>query len=605
MSFLMIIGICLVIFGVLFLLGRSAGGSVQLLSRFSVTVRRFYYAIAASAVMTAAALFLVGSTDDKPMLMLRLFIVSALALPLLINARLRQEKTGSGAYLQLLILLAAALYFLLMGDAKGHAFVLRNSIWVFCSYLLILLFPFIGKGEEEDAWLLDQAHLQAFLIGFVWAFVLFLGLVAALAGMDYLLAVKIPSDFYLRLWIVMAGFVGVLVYLSALPPDLTTLRQDVIRPRMLDGFIRNVLVPLVVIYLFILYAYAAKIILKGSWPKGGVAGFILGFCGVGILTYMLLKPVDSERSARHVGLFRRFFFPLVLPLTVMLFLSVWRRVTEYGVTEIRYFGMASAFWLASVALYFTVSRKKDFRVLPASIVLISLVVSFGPWGALSVSAASQTERLRHMLEKAGLLLNGQLQNIKDAPSGKELVQINQTIKYLHNIGRTDQLVKWSGGKISLDNQPKDIAAKLGIRYELYDVRNNSNYFSFQSIAASENNAFMTHGYRYFWQISLFGQTAARNVRLDDKLAPLLVNLKDNGRHITVSSAGRQIADFDLGSLVNRLISEGPNSGQIPQEKLVLVSENKEVRLVITNINGSMKDGKPVSSFLSGFLFYGR
>jgi hypothetical protein len=75
--------------------------------------------------------------------------------------------------------------------------------------------------------------------------------------------------------------------------------------------------------------------------------------------------------------------------------------------------------------------------------------------------------------------------------------------------------------------------------------------------------------------------------------------------MTVSSAGRQLADFDLAVLVHKLRAEAPNGGQIAQEKLVLVSENSELRLLIIHLNGMLKDNKPAPNFISGFLFYGR
>lgn len=135
--------------------------------------------------------------------------------------------------------------------------------------------------------------------------------------------------------------------------------------------------------------------------------FILGFCGVGIVTYLCSYGVTATEN-RLQSLLRKLFFPLVLPLTPMLFPSVWRRVSEYGVTETRYFGILSEFWLAAVSLYYIISRRKDPRIVPASLCLIITLVSFDPWGVLSTSTRSQTGRLQGLLQEAGLLENGSL-----------------------------------------------------------------------------------------------------------------------------------------------------------------------------------------------------
>ena len=101
-----------------------------------------------------------------------------------------------------------------------------------------------------------------------------------------------------------------------------------------------------------LYLYAGKILLAASWPKGGVAGYIIGFCGAGIATYVLVTPRRGREEFPLVRFFERVFWPLLVPLAALQFLAVWRRVSEYGLTESRYLGLVLSVWMVGVALYY-------------------------------------------------------------------------------------------------------------------------------------------------------------------------------------------------------------------------------------------------------------
>jgi hypothetical protein len=50
------------------------------------------------------------------------------------------------------------------------------------------------------------------------------------------------------------------------------------------------------------------------------------------------------------------FHAVLVPLIVMLFLAFWRRVSEYGITESRYLGLALVAWLGILVLYYEEAR---------------------------------------------------------------------------------------------------------------------------------------------------------------------------------------------------------------------------------------------------------
>jgi len=92
------------------------------------------------------------------------------------------------------------------------------------------------------------------------------------------------------------------------------------------------------------------------------------------------------------------FYRLLLPLIVLLFVAIFRRISDYGITENRYFVVAIAVWILAIILYLLISKKKRLIVLPSSLLIITLLVSFGFWGAISVSENSQLNQFKKIFE---------------------------------------------------------------------------------------------------------------------------------------------------------------------------------------------------------------
>jgi len=604
---------------VVLILSRTGGrgpdnreGGQPLIPRFPATIRRFPFVVATSVIGTAAGSCLVEHSAYAAICKKGLAVV-LLALPLLFCSRILTERRGEKGYrpdlLSMAIAGAAILYFFLLGDFSAYGAIYRHTLWTSAAYLMVLLIPFYRPGEEEEYWHYDASLAFGFAIAVVWAFALFAGISASFAGIDYLLAVKIQAEAYLRLWIVMAGFVGVAIFLAAVPADLGEARNPAAQSKLLEGFIRFILVPLVVLYLVILYVYAGKIVLQGSWPKGGVAGFILGFSGVGIVAYQLTYGFVGTATATFQARFRKCFFPCVLPLTVVLFLSVWRRIGEYGVTETRYFGVTAALWLAAVSLYYIFSRKKDLRILPASVCLVLFLASFGPWGALSISARSQVARLKGLLEQSGLLVNDNLQPIKKPAKAGALAEINTTIVYLHKIGHVKALTAWSGGKIAAGDTPEKIAAKIGIPYNLYSEERGT-YFSYniKQVEGAE-----IAGFRHMWELELYSNGSgdgSETWRITDDRRVLRVKPEDGLRQLRLigPEGVPEAGVVDLSAFVAGLLNEFPkstNNSALPAAKLMidLPRGDERLRFVINEISGTVVDGKPEIHHIKVFMLW--
>ncbi len=436
----------------------------------AAAARRFPLAVSCAAIATAALVLLAGSRPSGMPVRAawRFFAAAAFGLPLSVALKTLAERKRWGlpatnAARAAAVLLAAACSFTLPEYPTDPAIV-RFAFLCLGFYPLLTLAPFPGRGEINGFWHYNRALLVRFLFALLLTQVLVAGIALAIAGIDSLIGIGAPASLYLRLWIVVSVFGGSLVFLRGIPVRPEKLQTAVDYPRWLDFLTRAVLIPLAGVYLLILYVYAGKIAAQAAWPNGGVAVCILGFSAAGILTYLLVYPVREKADGRLVPAFTRWLFLLVLPLTVLLFLSVWRRIADYGVTEIRYFGVLAAAWLAAACVYFIAGKAKNIKAVPVSIALAAFLSSFGPWGAPGVAAWSQSARLEKILVKNGILSGGRIRPAAEAVSAQDEGEISRIVHYLSERNEMDRIAGWFGGGSPAKSGP-DAMARMGLSYD--------------------------------------------------------------------------------------------------------------------------------------------
>jgi hypothetical protein len=259
-----------------------------------------------------------------------------------------------------------------------------------------------------------------------------------------LFSFSIAGERYLQLWMLIVGIFNTWFFMAGVPARLETLEGNETYPRGLKVFAQHVLLPLVMVYLVILYAYEVKILLDWDWPRGWVANLVLGFSTAGIFALLLLWPTREHSGQKWVRVFTRYYFVALIPLVVMLMLGVWRRIQEYGITEGRYIVVALGLWLACMIVLFLSGRKWVIKAVPASLALLACGIAFGPWGAFAVSERDQMDRLRDLLAHADILVEGSIRPAPRPPEFAEAKEVSSILRYLVRVHGVDGLESWLG-----------------------------------------------------------------------------------------------------------------------------------------------------------------
>ncbi len=397
----------------------------------TAAVRRFPELLLASLVAAGAAICIVAPGDHPAAL--RLLAAASLALPLFFVAAILAECRGRLLDRLGMALVIVAGLFLFWYLWPGWTDVMRVERYVQLSLAfhgIAAVAPFARAPGTNGFWQYNKTLLLRAIVTVISAGVLYLGLAIAIAALEQLFDVPMPGETYARLWFVLVFIFGTCYFAGGIPRHLDALQDDTDYPNVLRAFSQFILVPLVAIYLVILTAYLVKVVVTAQWPSGWIGYLVSSVAVVGILSWLLVQPLEERPEYRWVRPFTRGFYLALMPSIVMLWLAIWQRVHQYGITERRYVLVILSVWLAAMAVYYAFSRGRNIKVIPASLTLLALVTFAGPWGMYSVSRRSQAARLAGVLARTGRLIDGKLAPGPPVVSDSDAVAINAGFRYL-------------------------------------------------------------------------------------------------------------------------------------------------------------------------------
>ncbi len=525
----------------------------------------------------------------------RLAFVAALALPLALAILLSEERKQWQPYfskmLAGLVTILLAIYYLTMDSEPNLTQTYRFAIFWTGAHLLVSYAPFIGTNDKEGFWQYNKSLFLQFLNASLYSGTLYVGLLVAVQTVKYLFNVTYPFSIELDLFIVASTFFHTIFFLSkiAKPGDPG---NDY--PVGLKIFTQYVLLPLVVIYVTILYVYEAKIVVQWQLPQGQVAYLVLAFSIAGIFALLLLYPLSRTAGERWITIFSRRYYLTLLPLIVLLFTGIFRRINDYGVTENRYIVAVLAFWLAGITLYFLSGKRDDIRWIPITLSALCFVLPIGPWNIFTVSKNSQLEHFVKILKRNNILnAKSQISQVKKVAE-KEREQLTSIIDFFRNRELTGLEPYFAGFN---ERNPGDYGYYAAMEatlneYVLSDKQKDSGTYTSFSPRHSGNEA----------SVSLIGFEHALFIdpNQNDSIADqeIEIRIEDSGKRWILHRNGDKVVVWDVAARVSALRENyEPFALNVPQDSLIF-THGKRYKMVLRSLSSSNEN-----CYGSGILFY--
>jgi hypothetical protein len=395
-------------------------------SGFKSILRRFPVCFIISLVGVFCAVELAQFQDDAhhPVL-LKLLIVCSLALPLLLSVQLIAERYELSAAMKVVLnalgigLLTAYFFYLPVNmDYAPNFYYYRTELFWIALHLLVAFAPFISSSDINSFWEFNKRLFLRMFQGGLFSITLFIGITLALLALDKLFGVNVVDKRYFQAFIICVGLVNTNFFLAGVPRVKKDEPLESDYPKGLRIFTSYILMPLVIIYLCILYSYIGKIIITHSWPSGWVSYLVTYFSEASILAALLVWPIRQNKERPWVSLYSRLLFILLIPLSIMLSIAIYKRIHEYGITNERYFIVITAVWLFCISLFYIFKKFNNIKVIPISLSIIILIINIGPFSSFQLSKSNQLHRLTNLLEKNHVLQNGVI--IPNNPANKTI-----------------------------------------------------------------------------------------------------------------------------------------------------------------------------------------
>ncbi len=316
-------------------------------------------------------------------------------------------------------------------------------VFLALAHLQVALCGMLHTGRT-GFWAYNKALFLRICSGALFTGVLTIGLELAVVAGEVLFDMHIDNEIYPSIFIVMFGIVHTWFFLAGIPAaparDKATIEVREV-PRGLRIFSQFVLLPLVVVFSAILYAYVVKVLFV-SGMHGSVSAFILLLTGCGVLAWLFTAPLHGSPEYRWVRSYVRILGILLIPLTIVLWVAVLQRIGDYGMTEPRYVVMALAACCTVIAPYLAFVRNPDIRIVPLSLFVAGLVTVAGPIGARAVSWNDQTSRAETVLREHAMT-NGRFDRNKALAMPDSLKRIvANTVDYVYDYSDTTRITSW-------------------------------------------------------------------------------------------------------------------------------------------------------------------
>lgn len=542
------------------------------LSRYPLTVLISFILVILVIVYNELNLRSSGNLEN----LMRFIQVAALGIPLSVSlkqlAENFYEKKSSLLLTLPFLLLLLGIYYIFYSEGTEMIDGIRFAGTLF--FLLVSVFFTLKLNNSEKYEVYVDRIFNGFALTVLYSAVLYFGISAIIFTINALFDANIDSKYYLYFFISVTLIFGVLMFLSKLPVKEEQFEGHEYS-KGLKVLLLYIVIPLITIYTLILYVYFAKILLTSEWPKGLVSNLVLWYSVLSAAVIFFITPVLEENLVAR--LFRTWFPRIIFPILVMMFVSIGKRIAQYGFTEPRYYVVLLGIWVTLVMAYYVV--RKDLRniFLPVSLSIFVFVSLYGPLSGFSVSNMSQNGRLGALLEKNGMVQNGLVIPNANVPQ-TDRENISNIVSYFAN--RDITKIKY----VNEDFIQEDFKETFG--FELA----NEYYFPEQEYAYIHAELGKTpvsiSGYDYMVKLNSYENT----LNITDSSS---ITLDVKAQTVKIAEGNNSLLEVDLKAHLKALLDtyKGDGKGMMTFEEASFTDENENVRVkfIIADLNG-VKDG---------------
>jgi len=377
--------------------------------------RRFPLAVVWLMLLTVYVVWLCWAkapSDDNPAFLMssgqRAALVYGLGMAVVLATMLRlwgEEVRRLSLYRWItlathLLLVADVVWLLAHPDAfeRTGALVARLSLM---AALAVAFFhaPFFREKDDLPVWNFTWRTFLWFCISFLTGGILTAGLLALIGSFQELFGLHVSEHWFLTLAVITLLTTPVLLFLARIPEGEEKRDGVAVISKYLIFVIRYLFVPLLALYLIVLYVYGFRILIRWELPDGGVGWLVSALMAGCIVVELGLYPVMRSGEAKPFERWTVRWLPvLILPLLLLMTIGIGRRLSDYGITPLRLYLLTFNLWCYVVCIGLFVRRAQRIRWIMISLAAVFLLTSILPFNYTSISLRARRHKLDRLVE---------------------------------------------------------------------------------------------------------------------------------------------------------------------------------------------------------------
>ena len=298
----------------------------------------------------------------------------------------------------LLVLNAFFIYKHLQDDPPTAMFIAQAAITTALAVAFFYL-PFFREKDDLPVWNFTWRTFLWFCISFLTGGILAGGLIILMRSLDMLFGISVNEDWYATIGILSILTVPVLLFLARIPEGEEKHSDVAVISKFLFFVIRYLFIPLLLLYLIVLYIYGIHILIRWELPNGGVAWLVsvlmIGCVIVELCLYPFMRSGEGKPFEKWIV---RWLPVLILPLLLLMTIGIARRLSDYGVTHPRLYLLVFNLWCYAVCLGLFFGKAKRVRWIATSFATVSLLTSLLPINLTSLSVKIRKKAFCQLVE---------------------------------------------------------------------------------------------------------------------------------------------------------------------------------------------------------------
>lgn len=352
----------------------------------------------------------------------------------------------------LLIFDAIYLWTLPDGSYNTELYVAHGS---FCTALIIggVFLPFFREKNDVASWNFAVRMFFYAIFCYISCAIVYGALALLIQSLDMLFGIKVNDHWFGTIAALLLVGTAPSLWLSRFPQGEAKFNREAFTFKFLVGLIRYLFLPIVAIYLVVLYVYGLKILLAMELPKGGVC-YLIHVLMAGCLAIEILLYPQIQAGAKPFEQKLVRWLPIaILPLLVLMTAAIGRRFIDYGVTVNRLYTITLNIWyyVVCIGLWFTRCRRINWISL--SFAGLYLLTSALPINFCTISRNAILNRIdgfftEHSEAVLPLQKNAYDSFMNSLPSD-EAETLRDNLKYVADLYSRESISKYIDKEVSL------------------------------------------------------------------------------------------------------------------------------------------------------------